>query len=99
MGKFFGNLYHIRNIIYIRLSPYEQKAFANYWPNTIRGFKRDFNANAAYFIPPLLLFVMIRHWANAEFEKSLRKKPEDYENDRNDEIKCKLVLKNFSKRK
>lgn len=58
MGKVFGQLAYVRNIIYVRLSPFEQKAFAGFWANSWRGLKRDFFNNAPYIfprkLPPLL---------------------------------------------
>lgn len=64
MGKSFGQLAYIRNLVLIRLSPYEQRPFANFWANSLRGFKRDFNANAPYIIPcEYILF----DWCVCEF--------------------------------
>lgn len=51
MGKTWGNLAYIRNLVIIRMSPYEQSGFANFWSNSLRGLKRDFFANAPYIIP------------------------------------------------
>ncbi|RWS13624.1 ubiquinol-cytochrome c reductase-like protein [Dinothrombium tinctorium] len=81
MAKGFGHLAYIRNVVYVRISPYEQKAFANFWQNSIRGVKRDFLAWGPYIIPPFLGAYLLTQWANATYEQSLRKKPEDYAND------------------
>lgn len=51
MGKAFGNLMYIRNLVIVRMSPYEQRAFAGFFQNSWRGFKRDFFANAPYIVP------------------------------------------------
>lgn len=58
MGKGFGELAYIRNLVIVRLSPYEQKAFGNFWSNSWRGFKRDFFANAPYIIPRMSEFII-----------------------------------------
>ncbi|XP_027204613.1 ubiquinol-cytochrome c reductase ubiquinone-binding protein [Dermatophagoides pteronyssinus] len=80
-GKKFGNLAFIRNVIYIRLSPYEQKAFPNYLQTTWNGFRRDFNNIFPYAAPPLLASYMLYTWGNQENERASRKNPADYVND------------------
>ena len=54
MGKKFGNLGHLRGIIYEGISPYEQKAFAGAiskgLPNMIRRIRTD------------LLLIALRKW-------------------------------------
>ncbi|KAH9493490.1 hypothetical protein DERF_014231 [Dermatophagoides farinae] len=80
-GKTFGNLAFIRNVIYIRLSPYEQKAFPNYLKNTWNGFRRDFNNVFPYAAPPFLASYLIYTWGNQENERASRKNPADYVND------------------
>jgi ubiquinol-cytochrome c reductase subunit 8 len=80
-GLGFGKLAFIRNVIYIRLSPYEQKAFPNFWSNTWRGFKRDFNSVVPYAGPPLLGAYLLYNWGNKENERLKRKNPKDFEND------------------
>lgn len=46
MGRHFGNLAKVRHIITYSLSPFEQKAFANYFskgiPNVWRRFSSSF---------------------------------------------------------
>lgn len=81
-GQVFGKLAFIRNVIYVRLSPYEQKAFPNYWANSWRGFKRDFNSVAPYAGPCLLHAYLVYLWGEAENERIKRKNPKDFENDK-----------------
>lgn len=81
MGKTFGQLAYIRNIVYYRLSPYEQRAFAGWFENTFRGIKRDFFNNAPFIAPPMLGVYLLINWATKENERLSRKNPADYEND------------------
>ncbi|KAJ6224159.1 hypothetical protein RDWZM_002704 [Blomia tropicalis] len=80
-GKHFGNLWHIRNVIYIRMSHYEQKAFPHYLQNTWNGFRRDFNSVFPYAAPPLLCAYLLYTWGNEENKRLSRKNPADYENE------------------
>lgn len=79
--KVFGNLAFIRNVIYVRISPYEQKAFPHFLKNTWNGFKRDFNSIAPYAVPPLAISYLIYCWGEEENIRLSRKNPKDYEND------------------
>ncbi|KPM02222.1 ubiquinol-cytochrome c reductase-like protein [Sarcoptes scabiei] len=80
-GKKFGNLAFIRNVIYIRLSPYEQRAFPNFFSNTWNGFKRDFTNIFPYAAPPTLGAYLIYLYGKQENERLSRKNPADYVND------------------
>ena len=51
MGKTWGNLYYIRHIIYVRLSPYELNPFKRFWQRSFNGIKQDFVAYGTYLIP------------------------------------------------
>lgn len=46
MGKGFGELYKLRNIVTYRLSPFEQRAFAGFishgLPNMVRRVREEF---------------------------------------------------------
>ena len=77
----FGNLAFIRNIIYIRISPYEQKAFPDFFANAWRGFSNDFVAHFPYAFTTLSATYLIIKWAKEENERFSRKNPKDYEND------------------
>ncbi|THK32842.1 cytochrome b-c1 complex subunit 8 [Diachasma alloeum] len=81
MGKGFGNLAKIRGIVYFRLSPYEQKAFAGAIshgvPNTIRRIRES-----ALRVGPAMIFTyLVYSWAKQEHERVVRKKPGDFAND------------------
>lgn len=61
MGRHFGNLARVRHIITYSISPFEQKAFANYFskgiPNVWRRFSSSFFKVApreSYFSMPII---------------------------------------------
>lgn len=68
-------------MIYIRVSPYELKAFPDFFKNTWKGFRRDFNSVFPYAAPPALGAYLIYTWGNAENKRLNRKNPDDYVND------------------
>lgn len=80
-GKYFGNLAFVRNVIYMRISPYEQRAFPNFWKNTWKGFKRDFKSVAPYATPPFTIAYLVYCWGEQKNLELSRKNPKDYEND------------------
>lgn len=77
----FGNLAFIRNVIYVRMSPFEQQIFPSFLKNTWNGFKRDFSNNFPYAAPPLIAGYLLYVWGNEENKRLSRKNPADYEND------------------
>ncbi|XP_054154192.1 cytochrome b-c1 complex subunit 8-like [Oppia nitens] len=77
----FGKLAFVRNIIYVRLSPYEQKALPHFWSHTWKGFKRDFNSVFPYAGPAFLHAYLVYLWGTAENDRLKRKNPKDFEND------------------
>ncbi|KAI1304255.1 Cytochrome b-c1 complex subunit 8 [Halotydeus destructor] len=81
MGKAWGHLAYIRNLVIVRLSPFEQRVSANLVQNGMRGFKRDFMANAPYILLPVMVAYMTIDYGRRENEKFSRKNPSDYEND------------------
>lgn len=80
-GLSFGKLWYVRNIVYVRLSSFEQNAFANFWTNTWRGFKRDTTNMLPYVAPAFIYAYLVITWGKAENERLKRKNPKDYEND------------------
>ena len=82
MGHGFGELYKLRGIITIRLSPFEQKAFSGFFskgiPNTIRRIREEF----LYVVPPLLLGYVVYDQAEKAHLQTMRKNPADYVNDK-----------------
>lgn len=51
MGKMWGSLSYIRNVVYVRLSPYEINPFANFFQKSFTGLKRDVTNNVPYALP------------------------------------------------
>lgn len=76
MGKTFGNLYYIRNIVYYKVSSYEQKAFgAHFWRDSIKNIYNEVRFNAPYMVPPFAIAYLAVQWGIAEREKMIRKDP------------------------
>ncbi|XP_012264610.2 cytochrome b-c1 complex subunit 8 [Athalia rosae] len=81
MGKIFGNLAKIRGIVYYRLSPYEQKAFAGALDHGVPNMVRRFRENIFRVGPCFLVSYLVYSWAEDDFARRQRKNPKDYEND------------------
>uniref|UniRef100_A0A1A8FL73 Cytochrome b-c1 complex subunit 8 n=1 Tax=Nothobranchius korthausae TaxID=1143690 RepID=A0A1A8FL73_9TELE len=81
MGRHFGDLAKIRHIITYSLSPFEQKAFTNYFSKGIPNVWRRFSGSFFRVAPPLILAYVTYSWGNSVHEKSMRKNPADYAND------------------
>lgn len=77
----FGNLAFVRNVIYVRMSPFEQKIFPHFLESTWRGFRRDFSNNFPYAAPPAVLGYLLYTWGNEENKRLSRKNPADYVDD------------------
>lgn len=50
-GKHFGELFKLRNIIYYRLSPFEQRAFAGAIKQGVPNILRRFRENVFVVVP------------------------------------------------
>jgi len=85
MGKGFGNLYYIRNIVYFKVSSYEQKAFGNFWRESIRNMFSEIKLYAPYILPPACIGYLTIRWAEAERMRMLRKDPSLYKDDDDDD--------------
>lgn len=82
MGKSFGNLYYIRNIVYTRVSSYEQKAFGNhFWKHSLINLFNEIKFNAPFILPPVTLAYLTLQWGHAERERMVRKDPNLYKDD------------------
>lgn len=81
MGKTFGNLYYIRNVVYYRVSNYEQRAFANFWKDSMVNIFNEFKTHAPYILPPFTIGYLAVRWAEAERERMVRKDPSLYKDD------------------
>lgn len=81
MGKTFGNLYYIRNVVYYKVSSYEQKAFPNFFRESILNLAREFKLHAPYILPPATLAYLAIKWGEAERERLIRKDPKLIQDD------------------
>lgn len=75
MGKTFGDLYYIRNIVYFKVSSYEQRAFANFWRESIRNIFNEVKTHAPFIVPPFTTAYLAVQWGEAERERMIRKDP------------------------
>lgn len=82
MGKGFGNLYYMRNIIYFKVSSYEQKAFGNKFLKTsLMNVFNELKTHGPYFLPFATLGYLHLRWGRAEFERLARKDPNEYKDE------------------
>ncbi|XP_006891350.1 PREDICTED: cytochrome b-c1 complex subunit 8-like [Elephantulus edwardii] len=82
MGREFRNLVRMRHVITYSLSPFEQRAFPHYFSKEIPNVLRRTQASMMRVLPPFVVFYLVYTWGNEEFEKSKRKNPAAYENDK-----------------
>lgn len=75
MGKSWGNLYYIRNIVYYRLSSYEQRAFPNFFKESITNVFNDFKKHVVFIAPPAAIYYLVYRWSLTERERMVRKDP------------------------
>ncbi|NP_001161454.1 cytochrome b-c1 complex subunit 8 isoform X1 [Nasonia vitripennis] len=78
----FGNLAKIRGIVYFRLSPHEQKAFAGAISHGVPNMIRRFRESVFHILPSAIITYMIIDWADKKNIELSRKNPKDYENDK-----------------
>ncbi|KAJ8015034.1 hypothetical protein DPEC_G00021950 [Dallia pectoralis] len=81
MGRHFGNLAKIRHVITYSLSPFEQRAFPNYFSKGIPNVWRRFSSSFFRVAPPMILAYVTYTWGNQVYLQGKRKIPADYEND------------------
>ncbi|XP_051933041.1 cytochrome b-c1 complex subunit 8 [Hippocampus zosterae] len=81
MGRHFGNLARVRHVITYSLSPFEQKAFPNYFSKGIPNVWRRFTSSFFKVAPPMILMYLTYSWGNSVHKQSKRKNPADYENE------------------
>ncbi|KAM9065744.1 cytochrome b-c1 complex subunit 8 [Sarcophilus harrisii] len=79
MGREFGNLIRVRHIISYSLSPFEQRAFPSYFTKGIPNVIRRTQDSILRVAPPFIGLYFLYTWGTQEFEKSKRKKPADFE--------------------
>ncbi|XP_018531240.1 cytochrome b-c1 complex subunit 8 [Lates calcarifer] len=80
MGRHFGNLARVRHVITYSLSPFEQKAFPNYFSKGIPNAWRRFTSSFFKVAPPMILMYLTYTWGNSVHQQSKRKNPADYGN-------------------
>ncbi|XP_045899360.1 uncharacterized protein LOC123967341 isoform X2 [Micropterus dolomieu] len=81
MGRHFGDLAKVRHIITYSLSPFEQRAFPNYFSKGIPNVWRRFSTSFFKVAPPMILMYLTYSWGNSVHQQSKRKNPADFEND------------------
>ncbi|KPP68616.1 cytochrome b-c1 complex subunit 8-like [Scleropages formosus] len=81
MGRHFGDLARVRHIITYSLSPFEQRAFANYFSKGIPNVWRRFRSNVFKVAPPMVAAYLTYTWGNHVHEQSKRKDPTQFEKD------------------
>ncbi|RXN26783.1 magnesium transporter NIPA2-like protein [Labeo rohita] len=80
MGRHFGDLAKIRHVVTYSISPFEQRAFPNYFSKGIPNVWRRFKTSVFKVAPPMVLMYLTYTWGNRVHEQTKRKNPEDYEN-------------------
>ncbi|KAG9490738.1 cytochrome b-c1 complex subunit 8 [Eleutherodactylus coqui] len=80
-GLHFGNLAKVRHIITFTLSPFEQRAFANFFSKGIPNVWRRFSSNAFTVCPPFIVAYLVYSWGTRENLRLKRKDPSKYAND------------------
>ncbi|KAM9850262.1 cytochrome b-c1 complex subunit 8 [Aulostomus maculatus] len=81
MSPKFGNLAYMRHIITYSLSPFEQRAFPNYFIKGIPNVWRRFRSSVFRVAPPMIVVYITYTWSNKVNQQSKRKNPADFEND------------------
>ncbi|TRY60128.1 hypothetical protein DNTS_006442 [Danionella cerebrum] len=81
MGMKFGNLAKVRHVITFSLSPFEQRAFANFLTSGFPNLWRRFKSSILAFAPPMIGAYMIYSWGTRVNAQSKRKNLADFENE------------------
>jgi len=81
MGHGFGQLAKIRGLVYYKLSPFEQKAFAGFFTKGFPNLVRRIREQIFVVVPPFIGAYIIYDQAEKEHKRQMRKNPEDYAND------------------
>ncbi|XP_057613391.1 cytochrome b-c1 complex subunit 8-like [Chionomys nivalis] len=81
MGRKFRNLRWMPHVISYSLSPFEQCAFQNYFS---KGIPSVLHCTRERILPmaSFVAFYLIYTWGSQEFERSKRKNPAMYKNDK-----------------
>ncbi|XP_055535690.1 cytochrome b-c1 complex subunit 8 [Wyeomyia smithii] len=81
MGHGFGELAKVRGIVTHKISPFEQKAFANYFSKTIPNTLRRIRSQIFIVTPPFIIGYMVYNYVENLHTQINRKNPADFEND------------------
>ncbi|KAK0162003.1 hypothetical protein PV327_008384 [Microctonus hyperodae] len=81
-GLEFGKLAKIRGIVYFRLSPHEQKPFGGVITHGVPNIIRRMRDQVLRVVPPFIGAYLVYSWANQEHERLVRKKPDDFKDDK-----------------
>ncbi|CAL8305705.1 unnamed protein product [Arctogadus glacialis] len=81
MGHHFGGLAKVRHVITYSLSPFEQRAFPNYFSKGIPNVWRRFTSSFFRVAPPMVLMYLTYTWGNHVHQEGKKKNPNDYVND------------------
>lgn len=80
MGRKFGMLGHMKNVVTYSLSPFEQRAFAGITKG-MANFVRRVRTQLPYQLPAFITGILIYTWAMDDFHQRNRKNPKNFEND------------------
>lgn len=75
MGKTWGNLYYIRNIVYYKISSYEQRAFPNFFKESVLNTFEEVKRHGIVILPPAFAYYLLYQWGIQERERMVRKDP------------------------
>ncbi|KAL2077538.1 hypothetical protein ACEWY4_027042 [Coilia grayii] len=79
MGRHFGNLARVRHVITYSISPFEQRAFPNFFSKGIPNVWRRFRASVFKWAPPMTVMYLTYTWGNGVHEQGKRKNIADFE--------------------
>ncbi|XP_032799886.1 cytochrome b-c1 complex subunit 8-like [Petromyzon marinus] len=77
----FGRLARVRHVVTFSLSPFEQRAFANFFTQALPNTLRRISAQALRVGPPFMLLYFIYDYGSKEFTRSRRKDSSLYSDD------------------
>ncbi|CAH1390874.1 unnamed protein product [Nezara viridula] len=81
LGQHFGELAYLRGLVYYKLSPFEQRAFAGFTKSLSRTAYR-LSSNLLTVVPPFIVGYFVFTETEKTFHQMCRKNPEDYVNDK-----------------
>uniref|UniRef100_A0A1Q3FLY5 Cytochrome b-c1 complex subunit 8 n=1 Tax=Culex tarsalis TaxID=7177 RepID=A0A1Q3FLY5_CULTA len=81
MGHGFGELAKVRGIVTHKISPFEQRAFANWWTKAIPNTLRRVRSQIFIVGPPFVIGYLVYNYVENLHTQMCRKNPKDFEND------------------